>query len=227
MRALSPLTSAARRHRLEGVLRHRLVSVTVVLENLLDPHNGAAALRTCEAMGLTDVHVVEEREGFRASHRVCKRADKWINVHHHPTAAACLDTLAEWGFSCFAALPPELGRAAGPGKWPAVDRPVALVFGNEHYGLSEAAVQRCRGRFAIPMMGFMESLNLSVSVAISLAEITRRRREHLGRPGDLPAHALQRMRAGYYARAVAHAAEVVLRDLNREPGTRNNSRVTP
>ena len=213
VRALTPLTSRARRERLDSVLSHRLATVTVVLENLRDPHNGAAALRTCEAMGLTDVHVVEERETFRSSPKVCLRSDKWINVHHHPTAAGCLDTLLSWGFSCHAALPPELGCATGPGDWPAADRPVALVFGNEHYGLSEAAVERCNGRFAIPMQGFMESLNLSVSVAITVVEMTRRRREHLGRTGDLPPEALTRMRAGYYARAVGHAAEVVLRDL--------------
>jgi len=215
VRAVTPLLSDERRRRLERVLRQRLFSVTVVLENLFDPQNGAAALRTCEAMGLTDVHVVEEREVFSASPRVCKCADKWMNVHHHPTAAGCLDTLTAWGFSCFAALPPELGGATGSGDWPAADRPVALVFGNEHYGLSDAAVERCEGRFAIPMQGFMESLNLSVSVAITLAEMTRRRREHLGSPGDLPDHALRQLRAGYYGRSVRHAAEVVLRELKR------------
>jgi len=205
--------SSRRRRRIDRVLAHRLASVTVVLENLRDPHNGAAALRSCEAMGLTDVHVVEEKERFDASPKVSKRSDMWINVHHHATAESCLERLRAWGFRCFAALPPDLDLAVGQGAWPAADRPVAMVFGNEHYGLSQAAVDLCHGRFSIPMFGFMESLNLSVTVAVTLSEITRRRRQQLGRPGDLPPRYLEQLRAGYYARAVDHAADVIWRQL--------------
>lgn len=218
VRALGPLLSSRRRLRIERVVRHRLASVTVVLENLYDPHNGAAALRTCDAMGLTDVHVVEEREVFSASPKVCQRSDKWINVHHHPTAGSCLETLRAWGFVCYAALPPRREGRVAADPWPGGERPVALVFGNEHYGLSEAAAELCDGSFSIPMRGFVESLNLSVSVAVSLSEMTRRRRLHLGRAGDLLEPHLGRLRAGYYARSVRHPVEVVLHELERGRG---------
>ncbi len=213
--ALGPVMKSARRRRIDRVVRHRLASVTVVLENLRDPHNGAAVLRSCEAMGLAHVHVVEERQKFSASPKVSQRSDKWINVYHHPTAEACITRLHDWGFRCFVATPPALHSNPGDAAWPAVDRPIALVFGNEHLGLSDRARELSDGRFSIPMRGFMESLNLSVTVAITLAEMTRRRREHLGSPGDLGPEQAERLRAGYYVRSVKHAPDVVMHQLRR------------
>ena len=212
IRALAPLQYPERRRRIERVLRHRLLSVTVVLENLHDPHNGGAALRSCEALGLTHVHVVESCEQFQASHRVTKRAHKWLTVYRHPTVESCLELLQSWGFCCWAAVPPRPGFPPSERQVQA-DRPLALLFGNEHEGLSPAARRLCDATFNIPMYGFTESLNLSVSVAVATQQATARRRQHLGRPGDLPPAALQQLRAGYYALAERHAVPVVLRYL--------------
>lgn len=213
VRVLAPLLSAERVHRIEQVLRHRLVSVTVVLENLHDPHNGGAALRTCEALGLTNVHVVEPLEPFQTNHKVTKRANKWLNVYRHPTVDGCLELLHRWGFDCWAAVPPVPGCRPAPEQQVAVNRPVALLFGNEHEGLSPRAMALSQGTFNIPMFGFTESLNLSVSVAVSLQQVVARRRSHLGRGGDLSLAAQKQLRAAYYGLSSRHAVPVLMRYL--------------
>ena len=217
VRTLAPLLSHERVHRIEQVLRHRLATVTVVLENLHDPHNGGAALRSCEAMGLTHVHVVEPLEPFRTNHKVTKRAHKWLDVYRHSTIQGCLELLQSWGFCCWAAVPPVPGSRPVTRPQVAVDRPVALIFGNEHAGLSQAAQAHSHGTFQIPMFGFTESLNLSVSVAVSLQQVTARRRLHLGRGSDLPTHARDQLRAAYYWLSARHALPVLMRYL-QDPG---------
>ena len=214
IRALGPFVSDERKRRIEEVLRGRLASVTVVLENLYDPHNGAAVLRTCEGLGLHHVHVVEGSEPFFFSRKVSQSAHKWLAVYLYPTVDECLGALRGAGFRCWAALPPGRVGGCGPGLDVLdADGPTALVFGNEHAGLSARAVELCDGRFAIPMHGFCESLNLSVSVALALRPLVDRRRAHLGRSGDFGADALRRLRAGYYALSTPHAVELVLRQL--------------
>jgi tRNA (guanosine-2'-O-)-methyltransferase len=214
---LGPYLEPRRRARIETVLHQRLVSVTVVLENLYDPHNGAAALRSCEALGLTHVHVVSGAGRFKFAHGVTQKADKWLDVYIHQSTAACIAWLQRAGFACWAAAPPAVGSSPEPVPV-AVDRPVALIFGNEHEGLTGEALSLCDHRFHLPLYGFSESFNLSVSVALALREVVGRRRDLLGRPGDLPERALARLRAAYYARATSHAALLLHAALQRSIG---------
>lgn len=211
VRSLAPVLLPERRRRIERVLHRRVLSVTVVLENLHDPHNGAAAMRTCEAMGLHHVHVVEGREPFSFSRKVSVSAHKWLAVYLHPSIEACLGHLVRAGFTCWAAVPPPLHARAADRLEVSAERPVALVFGNEHEGLTEQALALCPRRFSIPMHGFSESLNLSVSVSLAAREVVARRREALGRAGDLPPRALTQLRAFYYAASARHAVAVVSR----------------
>jgi tRNA (guanosine-2'-O-)-methyltransferase len=145
VRLLAPFLSTGRRRLIEEVLRRRLVSLTVVLENLYDPHNGAAVLRTCEAMGLLHVHVVESEEAFHFSRKVSQNAHKWLSVYLYPSVDECLGALQRWGFECWAAVPPPRPHTPGAAAWPGppveVERPLALVFGNEHAGLSRRALE--------------------------------------------------------------------------------------
>jgi tRNA (guanosine-2'-O-)-methyltransferase len=216
VRLLTPHLSAARRARIERVARHRLISVTVVLENLYDPHNGAAVLRSCEAMGLLHVHVVQSDKPFFFAPKVSKKAHKWLNVHLYPTFDECLRTLRSWGFGCWAAVPPALG-AEPPRPGPPVDEPgpVALVFGNEHLGLSRRAKELCDRQFSIPLFGFSESLNLSVTAAMTLGRVVEARRARLGGRSELGGEALDRLRAAYYALSTRHAAEIVHQKIRK------------
>jgi tRNA (guanosine-2'-O-)-methyltransferase len=208
IRYLAPHLTEGRKARIDEVLRHRLFHTTVVLENLYDPHNGAAVLRSCEALGLLHVHVVEGDEPFFFSRKVSRSAHKWLNVYLHPSAESCLRYLQRAGFACWAAVPPQRHAAEQSGPPLGTGSPLALVFGNEHAGLSASALSFCPHRFAIPMHGFTESLNLSVSVAISLYAVVHQAGPATRTP--LPQPLADRLRAAYYAQSTAHAVEILL-----------------
>jgi len=205
--ALAPLLGDERRQRIEAVVEARLASLTVVVENLHDPRNGAAVLRSCEAFGLQAVHVVEAAERFRFSSEVSQGCEKWLDVERHPTFAAARERLQAEGFALYAAVP--------DGKVPleALDfsRPAAIVVGNEHAGLTSDAIALCDVPFAIPMAGMTRSLNLSVATALIVSHAASRRRAALGRSGDLDEAARAALRARFYAASVRGADTVVAR----------------
>lgn len=218
VRALAPVLAPRRRRRIEAVVAQRLWSVTVVLEAPHDPHNAAAVLRSCEALGLLEVHIVPAEGSFAFSRRVTQHADKWLNVHLHRSVEACLQSLGSAGFLCCAARPPPplAGAAAASASSLPTGRPLALVFGNEHAGLSAAAAAGCPHRFHLPMYGFGESFNLSVAAALAVATAVEARRRWLGSPGDLPTAERERLRAAYYVRATTHGASRLVALLGPE-----------
>jgi tRNA (guanosine-2'-O-)-methyltransferase len=207
--ALRPILSDERVARIEGVLDARLAGLTIVVENLYDPHNGAAAVRSAEAFGLVAVHAVEATGRFHASPAVTIGCDKWIDLHRHPDVAAAR-----------AALPGMIHVAAAPGAGATVDdlpagAPCAFWFGNEHDGLSAEALAACSHRVEIPMFGFTRSFNLSVSAALILARASERRRAALGQAGDLPAEERARRRARWYAQDIRGAEEIIERHVSK------------
>lgn len=216
--SLSPFVSAERKRRIDTVVKQRLLGVTVVLENLYDPHNGAAALRSCEAMGVLQVHVISPSGCFPFSRKVTQGADKWLNIYVHRSSKDCLSLLHDWGYECLATKPPDLGETAGG---PAVQptRPVALVFGNEHMGISDDALALCDRRIHLPMYGFTESLNLSVSVAVLVKQVTDAARRRLGALSDLPESAATQLRAAYLALSTEHAPDLLCERLRRTIAT--------
>jgi tRNA (guanosine-2'-O-)-methyltransferase len=203
---LAEFISDARKARIDAVLAQRLAGLTVVIENLHDPHNGAAALRSVEGFGLTTLHVVEQAERFKFSSKVSQGCEKWVDIRRHADFIACARALHEDGFTLYAALPP----AAATLDLDHIDitKPTALVFGNEHAGLTPAALAACDGSFTIPMQGFTASFNLSVSVALAIFACSRRRRAALGH-GDLDETELVRLRARWYTLSV-DAADLIL-----------------
>ena len=202
---LEPFVSPERQGRIAEVLTGRLCSVTVVLENLYDPHNGAACLRSAEAFGLQAVHVVPGPGGFPVAPKVTQGADRWLDVERHASIQACCAALRARGFCVAAALPgSELLLERLP-----VGAPIALVFGNEHEGLSAAAQAGADLAFSIPHPGFVQSLNLSVACAVSVHTTARRRRAALGAPGDLGEAARRSLKARWYRQSV-DAAEAIL-----------------
>ena len=186
-----------RKARIDQVVAQRVRGLTLVLEHVHDPHNLAAVLRTSEALGLQDLHVVASPKGFRPSQAVTQGADKWLDVHKHAGAAACADELHRQGFRILGSR--LEGNAIDLAALPFGER-LALVFGNEHAGLSAEFAERCDGFFRIPMLGFSQSFNISVAVGITLATAMRRRRE-LGLGGDLTAPERDELRRRFYALA--------------------------
>jgi tRNA (guanosine-2'-O-)-methyltransferase len=178
------LLSEDRRARILSVIAARLGSLTVVLDRLLDPHNTAAILRTSEGLGVARAHIVShESQDALAHRRVTQDADKWLDVELHASGAAAATALRNRGFDVWAGhLDPN---AIVYTELPA-DRPIALLFGNEHEGPSSETLAACTGTFRIPMAGFTQSFNVSVAAGIALAHIAGKRRAHLNAAGDLP-----------------------------------------
>lgn len=205
--ALGPIMLDERRERLERTLLGRLSGVSVVLENLTDPHNGGAALRSCEAFGLLTVYIVGQP--LRFSERVTQGCEKWLDIEEHERIAPLAERLKREGRKLYAAVP----DAKLPLESLDPATPAVFLVGNEHDGLTDEARALCDLEYALPMQGFSESVNLSVATALTIYTHARRRREHLGREGDLDEAAIAKLRARYYARSVEGAAAIVRRHL--------------
>ncbi len=145
------------------VASQRTRAFVPVFDQLCDPHNMSAVLRSAEAMGLETVHVVEGDVPFAGSRPVARGAQRWMEIVTHPDAKTCVRALHEEGYTVLVAA---LGGQLGPQSLPDL-RPVAVVFGNEHHGVSEAFRAVADGSYEVPMFGFVESLNVSVAAALT------------------------------------------------------------
>jgi len=186
--ALEPLVTERRVARIRSVLSHRLQSVTLVVDALHDPHNGAAIVRSCDAFGVQTVHAVERNEPLALGREVARGSQKWIDLVRHGDGASCLAALRASGHEPIAThpegelLPDDLARI----------QKLALVLGNERTGIAPELRAACTRAVRVPMVGFVESLNVSVTAAILLHAATR------GRIGDLD----EARRRSLYARAL-------------------------
>lgn len=177
---LSRFVSDHKKAFIEKVLNERTRHVTVVLENIYQSQNASAAVRTCECMGVQDMHIVENTAKYHLNIRVLKGADKWMNLiryrrQHVNNTQTCFEQLRSDGYKIYVADPAEDGLSIE--ELP-VNEKVALVFGNELRGVSDYAVSNADQKVRIPMVGFTESLNISVSVAISVSTIIRKLKEN-------------------------------------------------
>ncbi|HEY2747081.1 MAG TPA: RNA methyltransferase [Polyangia bacterium] len=203
--ALAPHLGDERRDKVDRVAASRLGGLVVVLENLHDPHNGGAALRSCEAVGVRQVRVVGS--AFQFSERVTQGCDKWLDIVRDETIDRAAAELKARGFRLYAAVP---GAATALESLDAL-APAAFLVGNERDGLSAAARAACDVEFAIPMRGFSQSVNLSVATALCVYTHAERRRAALGRVGDLDGDALDELRADYYRRDLRGADAIIAR----------------
>ncbi len=165
--------SPKRMKRIKSVLAYRQPDLTVVLENIHDPHNVSAVIRSCDAVGVMRVELLYTCEGFPAiGKRSSSSADKWLEKRKHKSVDDCYAILRSEGFVvCATRLEPSSVSLYDID----LTRKVALVFGNEHRGVSNEAAQSADVCFRIPMFGMLQSLNVSVACAVSLYEALRQR----------------------------------------------------
>lgn len=195
-----------RKERIDRAVAERTRTLVVVLEAFCDPQNVNAVLRTCDAFGVQEVHVVEgPMKPYDRNKKISQNADKWLDVVRWRSSADCLRALKARGLRVYATW---LGDGSVPLGELAFDSPVALVFGNEHRGVSDEALALADARFAIPMRGFVQSLNVSVAVAVTLARAVERREVERGRHGDLPDDDAAALRDRFYLLAVKQRARI-------------------
>jgi tRNA (guanosine-2'-O-)-methyltransferase len=195
-----------RRARIDAVVAQRTRTLTVVMEAFADPQNTSAVLRTAESFGVQEVHVVVgPQKRYDRNKKISQNADKWLEVVRWKDTPSCLAALKDRGFRVYAT---HLGEGSGTLAGLSFAEPTALVFGNEHAGVSAEARRLADACFAIPMRGFSQSFNVSVAAAICLARAVDRRELERGRHGDLPPAELEALRARFYALSVKQRAKV-------------------
>ncbi len=167
------MRSERRLARLESVIRHRQPDLTVVLENIHDPHNVSAVLRSCDASGVMEIQLVYTEETFpKLGKKSSASATKWVEHRDFDGIEKCYATLRKEGFVILAT---QLGKQAGVLYDLDLTKKTALVFGNEHRGVSDKAATLADGIFMIPMFGMIQSLNVSVACTVALFEAVRQR----------------------------------------------------
>jgi tRNA (guanosine-2'-O-)-methyltransferase len=196
---LEPLVTERRRARILEVFARRLGSVAVMFDAPHDPHNGAAMIRSCEAFGVQYMHVVERRERFLAAGSVARSAQQWVDIVCHAGVAGAIRSARAAGLELVGAHPE--GELL-PHDLAAIPR-VAIVMGNERDGIAEELANACTRRVRVPMRGFIESLNVSVTAAILLSAATA------GRTGDLDEAARLRLYARGLYLSVPRARELL------------------
>lgn len=171
----------ARRARIEQALSQRMGSVVAVMEAVHRRHNASAIIRSCEAFGVHECHMVTGR--FRPSKGASRGAERWIDLHRHVELGPCVAQLRERGFKIYVA---DLADDAHTPDSVPVDGPLAVIFGAELVGISDEARALADGAIQVPMRGLTESLNVAAAAACTLFRVAERRRAQVG-GGDLGA----------------------------------------
>jgi tRNA (guanosine-2'-O-)-methyltransferase len=197
--ALEPLVLERRRQRFDAVITGRIQSVTLLLDELYDPHNRAAIVRSCDAFGVQELHTLQREGDFAVPNGVAKGSERWVDVYRHRSPAAAVAHLRAGGYELVATAP---RGELEPADLAAIPR-LALILGNEHRGIDGELLKAAARSVRIPMRGFVESLNVSVSAAVLLSSAAR------GRAGDLAPEARRRLYARALFGSVPRAASVL------------------
>lgn len=169
--------SENKQQKFREMVRFRTRHITIVLEDIFQPHNASAVLRSCDCFGIQDVHIIENKNKYQVNPDVALGSAKWLNLmtynRKENNTPGCLKRLKEQGYQIVATTPHQ--ESETPEESPLGEK-IALLFGTELLGLSEDALQLADRFIRIPMVGFTESLNISVSAAILLYTLTSRLR---------------------------------------------------
>jgi tRNA (guanosine-2'-O-)-methyltransferase len=172
---LTGFISENKTDRFNRIIGDRTRYLTIVMEDIFQPHNTSAVLRSCDCFGIQDVHIIENFNKYEVNPAVALGASKWIDIYKYNklenNSADCFEKLKAQGYRIIAATPHKEGFT--PESLP-LENKIALIFGTEYEGLSETAINMADGFVGIPMYGFTESFNISVSAALLLRALIER-----------------------------------------------------
>lgn len=205
-----PLLTEDRKAKIEKVIQGRCFSNVVVLENIYDRGNISAVMRSAEAFGLGQVHLIELGEKFKESQRTTAGADKWVEVKKWKSTSDCIGTLKSQGKQIVVT---HLDSTSKPISQVDFSKPSALVLGNEKDGVSREMIEAADHRVIIPMEGFVQSYNISVAGALCFYQMYLSRMNKFGKNGDLSQEEQNILKAVYASRTL-DSTEDVLRRFN-------------
>jgi tRNA (guanosine-2'-O-)-methyltransferase len=172
---LSGFLSETRRAKMDEVLNYRTRYITIALEDIYQPHNASAVLRSCDIFGIQDIHVIENENAYTINKDVAMGSPKWLNLHKYRksenNSLVCINALKEKGYKIIATSPGA--NDCNIDDFP-IDQPLALFFGTELTGISDTVKANADAFVKIPMFGFTESFNISVSAALCLHPLTKK-----------------------------------------------------
>lgn len=198
--------TAPRRDLFRRVLAQRTNHFTVMTEDVYQLHNTSAVLRSCDGFGVQNLHVVQEVNAKKIDTEIAMGAQKWVDVNRHSTTNECLDNLRENNYRIIATSPHK-GTLLQNFD---ISQPAAICFGTEISGLSGDVLEQADEFLQIPMVGFTESLNISVSAAIILQELTSRmRRSEIS--WQLPEEEILAKRLDWAKKTIKSADEIIER----------------
>jgi tRNA (guanosine-2'-O-)-methyltransferase len=170
---LSQFITDNKRDKMDQALMSRTKYLTLVVEDIYQPHNASAVVRTCDCFGLQELHIIENKNQYKVNPDITLGSSKWVDIISHNKEAnnteSCIMSLKKAGYKVIATTPHknDMNLEDLP-----LDQKTALLFGNEVEGLSEKAIELADGFVKIPMTGFTESLNISVCAAICIHFLT-------------------------------------------------------
>ena len=156
------------------VLKNRTKHFTIAMEDVFQLHNTSAVMRSCEVFGIQELNVIEQKFGKSIDKEIAMGAEKWVDINRFSSIQDCVTNLKRKGYQIIATTPHNDSCLLHEFD---ITKPSALFFGTERDGLSEEVMQQADGFLKIPMVGYTESLNISVSAAIIIQDVTNRLRQ--------------------------------------------------
>ena len=156
------------------VLKNRTKHFTIAMEDVYQLHNTSAVMRSCEVFGIQELNVIEQKFGKRIDSEIAMGAQKWVDVFRYNSVQSCIDEMRAKGYQIIATTPHDDSCLLHEFD---ISKPSALFFGTERDGLSQEVLDQADGFLKIPMVGYTESLNISVSASIIIQDITNRLRQ--------------------------------------------------
>lgn len=203
----SQLVSENRRELIDRIAPLRTRHITVALEDVYQSHNAAAVLRSCDCFGIQDIHVVERNNPFNPAGDVAVGSSKWVDYYPYPDIQSAYRTLREKGYRIVATTPHTNDTLITDLD---ISTPVALIFGTELTGLTPEAIDLADEYVKIPMYGLAESFNISVSVALSLFNLTERLRHSNNQAFMQSSNELLDLKLHWLAQTIRDGEQVLL-----------------
>lgn len=203
---IGPLLTKERVEKIHRVVENRTFNVVTVLENIYDRGNASAVMRSAEALGMAYVHSIEPGEKFKESQRTTAGADKWVELKRWKSTAECVAELRRQKKQIVVT---HLDSTSVPIAEVDFTKPTALVLGNEKDGVSPEMIAAADARVILPMVGFVQSYNISVAGALCFYHMYMDRMRRQGFHGDLTEEQKLILRAEYFIRTQPSSADIL------------------